>query len=205
MNICFIDFFFLFYLKRGIFGFTNVCPTTFADKLETLPANDPAPLSDRKEYWLLREEPFDENLSELDEYRIVFDKTSGEILLCRNNDTISQPRILTFADPNQTFYPFLFLNGRITALSVFALIAPNVRLTETNSTMNSNHKKDTNMDDDDSDRCTICYDAKATCVLIPCGHMIFCTKCKVDYEIKSTKTCPKCRAQYQQAIEIEAD
>ena len=66
-----------------------------------------------------------------DEYRILFDKTSGEILLCRNNDTVSQPRILTFADPNQTFYPFLFLNGRITALSVFALIAQNVRLTET--------------------------------------------------------------------------
>ncbi len=55
------------FLKRGIFGFTNVCPTTFADKLETLPAHDPAVLVDRKEYWLLREEPFDETLSERDE------------------------------------------------------------------------------------------------------------------------------------------
>ncbi len=191
----------LFQKKRGIFGFTNVRPTTFADKLETLPANDPAALVDRKEYWLLREEPFDETLSELDEYRILFDKTSGEILLNRNNDSIAQPRILTFADPNQTFYPFLFLNGRITALSVFGLIAPNVQLAEGNHQNNSNNETD----DDDSDRCTICYDAKATCVLIPCGHMIFCTKCKVDYEIRSAKICPKCRATYQQAIEIEAD
>ena len=160
---------------------------------------------DRKEYWLLREEPFDETLSELDEYRILFDKTSGEILLCRNNDTVSQPRILTFADPCQTFYPFLFLNGRITALSVFGLIAPDVRLPETNHNDNSSNRPDNNGEDDDSDRCTICYDAKATCVLIPCGHMIFCTKCKVDYENRSAKICPKCRAKYQQAIEVEAD
>lgn len=191
--------------NRGIFGFTNVRPTVFANKLETLPANDPAALSDRKEYWLLREEPFDENLSELDEYRILFDKTSGEILLNRNNDHASQPRILTFADPNQTFYPFLFLNGRITALSVFGLIAQNVQTNEYNSNLDLNTNANANTDDDDSDRCTICYDAKATCVLIPCGHMIFCTPCKNDYEAKSTKTCPKCRAVYQQAIEIEAD
>ncbi|CAF4008432.1 unnamed protein product, partial [Rotaria sp. Silwood1] len=131
-------------------------------------ATDPAALVDRKEYWLLREEPFDDTLSELDEYRILFDKTSGEILLCRNNDTISQPRILTFADLNETFYPFLFLNGRITAVSVFALIAPNVRLTETNHNINSTNRTENNVEDDDSDRCTICYDAKATCVLIPC-------------------------------------
>ncbi|CAF1291469.1 unnamed protein product [Adineta steineri] len=193
------------YRTPGIFGFTNVRPSTFADKLETLPANDPAALVDRKEYWLLREEPFDETLSELDEYRILFDRTSGEILLCRNNDTVSQPRILTFADLNQTFYPFLFLNGRITALSVFALIAQNVRPTETNQNVNSTPRVDNNIDDDDSDRCTICYDAKATCVLIPCGHMIFCSKCKIDYEMRSAKICPKCRAEYQQAIEVEAD
>ena len=144
-------------------------------------------------------------MSELDEYRILFDKTSGEILLCRNNDTVSQPRILTFADLNQTFYPFLFLNGRITALSVFGLVAQNVLLSETNSTTNLTNQTDNNAEDDDSDRCTICYDAKATCVLIPCGHMIFCTKCKVDYESRSAKICPKCRADYQQAIEVEAD
>lgn len=159
---------------------------------------------DRKEYWLLREEPFDDTLSELDEYRILFDKTSGEILLCRNNDTVSQPRILTFADLNETFYPFLFLNGRITALSVFAIVAQNVRLTETNN-ITSTNRTDNTIEDDDSDRCTICYDAKATCVLIPCGHMIFCTKCKLDFELRSTKICPKCRATYEQAIEVEAD
>ncbi|CAF3272931.1 unnamed protein product [Rotaria socialis] len=193
------------YRTPGIFGFTNVRPSKFADKLEALPAVDPAALVDRKEYWLLREEPFDDTLSELDEYRILFDKTSGEMLLCRNNDTVSQPRILTFADLNETFYPFLFLNGRITALSVFALIAPNVRLTEANLPLDSNNRTDDCIDEDDSDRCTICYDAKATCVLIPCGHMIFCTKCKVDYELRSTKICPKCRAVYEQAIEVEAD
>ena len=169
--------------------------------MESLPANDPAPLGDRKEYWLLREEPFDENLSELDEYRILFDKTSGEILLCRNNDRVGQPRILTFADPNQTFYPFLFLNGRITALSVFALIAPNVQNMD-NDTQPS-EKTDNDLSEDDTDRCTICFDAKATCVLIPCGHMIFCTKCKGDYESRSAKICPKCRANYDQAIEID--
>ncbi len=99
----------------------------------------------------------------------------------------------------------MFLNGRITALSVFGLIAQNVRLTETNHNTNSTSRTDIQAEDDDSDRCTICYDAKATCVLIPCGHMIFCTKCKVDYEARSAKICPKCRATYQQAIEVEAD
>ena len=189
---------------RGIFGFTNVRPSSFADKLESLPAHDPSALVDRKEYWLLREEPFDETLSELDEYRVLFDKTSGEILLFRNNDTTSQPRILTFADPNQTFYPFFFLNGRVTALSVFGLIAPNAQVIDNNQHDQSSDRRPDDADDD-SDRCTICYDAKATVVLIPCGHMIFCTACKGDYELRSAKLCPKCRATYQQAIEVEAD
>ena len=174
------------------------------DKLESLPAHDPSALVDRKEYWLLREEPFDETLSELDEYRILFDKTSGEILLFRNNDTTSQPRILTFADPNQTFYPFFFLNGRVTALSVFGLIAPNAQVIDNNQHDQSCDQRSDDADDD-ADRCTICYDAKATVVLIPCGHMIFCRACKGDYELRSAKLCPKCRATYQQTIEVEAD
>ena len=171
---------------------------------------------DRKEYWLLREDPFDENLSELDEYRIVFDKTSGEILLSRNNDTLSQPKILTFADPNQTFYPFLFLNGRITALSVFGLIASNVQIKKndfsglletagSDSHINRTNDGYCSGDDDDSDPCAICYDARASWVLLPCGHLIFCTKCKADYESKATKTCPKCRAPYQETVEIKSD
>ena len=100
---------------------------------------------------------------------------------------------------------FYFLNGRITALSVFALIAPNVQLPETNHITGSTNRTTNDIDDDDTDRCTICYDGKATCVLIPCGHMIFCTKCKIDYENRSSKICPKCRARYEQAIEIKLD
>ena len=149
----------------------------------------------------------------MDEYRIVFDKTSGEILLSRNNDPTAQPRILTFADPNQTFYPFLFLNGRITALSVFALIASNVHIVDTNLNPSPRHvkKKESSGNDsngesgDESDPCTICYDVKATYVLLPCGHMIFCAKCKEEYEKTSEKICPKCRAKYQQAIEVQDD
>jgi len=201
------------YRTPGIFGFTNVRPSSFADKLDTLPAHDPAALVDRKEYWLLREEPFDENLNELDEYRVVFDKTSGEILLSRNNDSVAQPRILTFADPNQTFYPFLFLNGRITALSVFGLIASNVNIDDPKWSPSPRHVKKDGSDGsdidtgsgDDSDPCTICYDVKATYVLLPCGHMIFCPKCKDEYEKTSEKICPKCRAKYEQAIEIQSD
>jgi len=193
------------YRTPGIFGFTNARPQNFIDNIESLPANDPAPLVDRKEFWLLREDPFDETLKELDEYRILFDKTSGEILMWRNNDTRIQPRILTFADPNQTFYPFLFMNGRITALSLFGLIAPNVKVTESSTSKPKPNSIDAS-DDDDSNICTICLCEKATCVLIPCGHMIFCADCKVKYERNSTdKNCPKCRRAYQQIIEVEAD
>jgi hypothetical protein len=109
---------------------------------------------------VLREEPFDENLTELDEYVIAFDKTSGEILLSRNNDRVAQPRILTFADSNQTFYPFLFPNGRITALAVFALIAGNIQTMETN--LHPPATNTTDLSEDDSDTCTISFDAKST-------------------------------------------
>jgi hypothetical protein len=189
----------------------------FANKFETLPGYDPSTLVDRKEYWLLHDNPFDDNIEELDEYCIAFDRTSGEILLRRNNDRQCQPRILTFADPNQVFYPFFFLNGRITALSVFASniqimsTNPNLFLSyQTNPAISENindaHGNDGNHDDDDdTDQCTICFDAKATCVLLPCGHMIFCRICKDKHENQLDKCCPKCRTEFQQIIEIAED
>lgn len=192
---------------RGIIGFTNATPSIFINAFDTLPAHDPAALVDRKEFWLIREDPFD-NLSELDEYRISFDKTSGEILLSRNNDENSHSKILVHADPSLTFYPFLFFNGRITAISIFAVVAENVR-NLTDDVMNpiDDEKTGDSSDEDEIlDKCAICLDSTARVVLLPCGHLVFCVDCQAKFEAQNAqKSCPTCRTEYQRTITVRED
>ena len=178
---------------RGILGFTNADPEVFVKQFDRFPANDPAALVDRSEFWILQENPFDEKLTELDEYRLRFDR-SGELRLSRNN---LGERTVVHTDPSVTFYPFLFFNGRINALSLFGLISP----------VNKSTKviEPPEPVDEDSDLCRICYINKANCVLLPCSHIFFCFPCKTVYERTSAAHCPKCRKPYTNALEIEMD
>ena len=82
-------------------------------------------LYDRREYWIINEDAFDERLSELDEYRFMYDK-NGDMRMCRNNEAILS-KTIACADPHQTFYPFFFLNGRIAAFSLIGLVSPTNR------------------------------------------------------------------------------
>ncbi|CAF0829418.1 unnamed protein product [Didymodactylos carnosus] len=167
------------YRTSGYFGLTNVNPSMFENRLETLPS-DPNSLLDRKEYWLLFDNVFDEQLHELDEYKIAYDTDTGEIILEKNNKPDSKKTIV-FADKTQTLYPFFFMNGRITSLSLIGLVAENL--------MNiiDDPAKQARMIDgeiDDSDLCPICCERKVTCVLIPCGHLTFCVECRDKYKEK---------------------
>jgi hypothetical protein len=152
-------------------------------------------LYDRSEFWILNEDAFDERLSELDEYRFVFDK-SGDIHMWRNNESILPTRTVACTDKDQKFYPFFFLNGRITALSLIGLVS-STKIVQTTL------KKE--VKDDDAGLCQLCLDAKANCVLLPCGHVFFCSNCKNQYEQKSAKKCPNCRKTYETVLEIEDD
>ena len=40
--------------------------------------------------------------------------------------------------------------------------------------------------------CCICYENKADCLLIPCGHIVACSSCLENW-FKSKKSCPFCR------------
>jgi hypothetical protein len=182
-------------IYSGILGFTNAKPSVFVDQFDQLPTGDPMALYDRKEFWILNDNAFDEKLAELDEYRILFDK-SGDILMWRNNESKQPTR--TCADNTQQFYPFFFLNGRITALALMGIVSTTrIAQTDTNNAQKS--------PDDDADLCKICVDARANCVLIPCGHIFFCSACKDDFERTSAKKCPTCRSPYESAIEFEVD
>ncbi len=152
---------------------------------------------DRKEFWIVNGDAFDEKLAELDEYRFVFDK-SGDIHMWRNNESKNPTRTVACADSNLEFYPFFFLNGRITALALMGIVS-STRIAQANT----NGKKP--KDDEDADLCKICFDARANCVLLPCGHIFFCSVCKDEYEKKSAKKCPNCRDPYESTIEFEAD
>lgn len=172
---------------RGVLGFTNADPEVFVKQFDRFPANDPAALVDRNEFWILQEKPFDEKLTELDEYRLRFDR-SGEIRLSRNN---LDERTVIHTDPSVKFYPFLFLNGRVNALSLFG---SSTKVIEPPQPA-----------DEDSDLCGICYINKANCVLLPCGHIFFCFPCKTVYERTSPSRCPKCREPFKNTLEIEVD
>ncbi|CAF1472142.1 unnamed protein product [Adineta steineri] len=184
------------YRTPGVIGFTNVNPSIFNEKFESLPSVDPMGLYDRKEYWIIVEDAFDEKLSELDEYRFIRQK-DGDIQICRNNDS-NTIKTIACTDPQQTFYPFFFLNGRIAAFSLIGLIS------STNNAINNNKK--TKEKDENAGLCQICLDTPASCVLIPCGHIVFCSDCKDSFEKKfSEKRCPICRDNYNNVFQIEDD
>ena len=136
---------------------------------------------DRKEFWIINEDAFDEKLSELDEYRFVFEK-SGDINMYRNNESGRPTRTVASADSSQKFYPFFFLNGRITALALMGIISPN-RIAQT-------HAPTSQEADEETNTCKMCFDAPANCVLLPCGHIFFCSTCKIGYETQFGKMCP---------------
>ena len=165
----------------------------FVDNFNLLPANDPIALYDREEFWILDEEAFDERLNELDEYRFVYDN-SGNINMCRNNELPMGTKTVACADPSQSFYPFLFLNGRIKAFYLIGLIS---------STRKTPFCRRLSSTQDDANLCSICFENPLNCVLFPCGHLFFCSNCKDNYERRSGKVCPVCRASYTEVFEIE--
>lgn len=114
------------------------------------------------------------------------------------NSTSNRPtKTVTFADSSQKFYPFFFLNGRITALGLIGIISSSQHAPTQNP-----QTPDNTTNDDDKGMCGICYDVPADCVFLPCGHMFFCSGCQGDYEKKSKKECPVCRTPYDDVIKI---
>jgi hypothetical protein len=150
-------------------------------------------LYDRKEFWIMNEDAFDEKLNELDEYRFVFDK-GGEMHMWRNNESTRPTKTVAFADSSQQFYPFFFLNGRITALSLMGIVS-------SNRIVPSNHPEK----DADAGLCQICLSEPANCVMTPCGHIFFCSDCKDQCEKQFGKNCSLCRKPYDNIFEIEDD
>lgn len=151
-------------------------------------------LYDRKEFWIFNESAFPDDLGELDEYRITFEK-NGEFHMCRNNDPVTA-RTVVYGDASQKFYPFFFLNGRINALSLMGVVSPNQIAKPIVA------QSPTSAQNNDDNLCKICYDEPADLVLIPCGHMFFCSDCKALYEQKSGMKCPVCREDYINALRI---
>ncbi len=164
------------------------------NNVDQLPSGDPMALYDRTEFWILNEDAFDEKLSELDEYRFVFDKC-GDFHMWRNNSSIIPTKTVAFADKNQTFYPFFFLNGRITALSLIGIVS------STKIVQNNNSRKEEK--DEDAGLCQLCSDQPANCVMVPCGHLFFCSGCKDNFERKFGKNCPIDRKPYENVFEIQ--
>jgi hypothetical protein len=152
-------------------------------------------LYDRKEFWIVNGDAFDEKLAELDEYRFVFDK-SGDINMWRNNESRNPTRTVACADSTLEFYPFFFLNGRITALALMGIVS---------TTTVTRKKPDDNDYDEDSGLCQLCVSKPANCVILGCGHLFFCSDCKVQCETKFGKICPLCRKAYETVLEIADD
>ena len=115
----------------------------------------------------------------------------------RNTESGQPTKTVAFADSSQKFYPFFFLNGRITALGLMGIIS-STRISPVVNTTKTN----TADDDDENESCKVCCSAPADCVLLPCGHVFFCRGCRTTYETKSKKECPMCRNPYDDVIEI---
>mmetsp|Transcript_12762 Transcript_12762/g.35680 ORF Transcript_12762/g.35680 Transcript_12762/m.35680 type:complete len:117 (+) Transcript_12762:819-1169(+) len=43
-------------------------------------------------------------------------------------------------------------------------------------------------------RCRICYESRRNCLLMPCLHHLFCTRCiDLHFQSSGARTCPVCR------------
>jgi hypothetical protein len=176
------------FVCSGVLGFTNANESTFINEFDKLPIHNPNELVDRHEFWIINENPFGDQVEELDEYRIAF-RSSGEITLTRNSLSNTALQCIAHADANLIFFPFLFLNGSVSAVSIIGVISP--------------WREASQKIIDESSECKICCDRQADCVLIPCGHIFFCMHCKTVYEQNSRKICPKCRSIYTDGLCIE--
>ena len=58
-------------------------------------------------------------------------------------------------------------------------------------------KDSINDDDDDSNDCVVCTDAKRDVVLVPCGHVALCQKCAGSLLVKK---CPICSSAITQVV-----
>ena len=105
---------------------------------------------------------------------------------------------IAFADANQKFYPFLYLNGRITALSLMGIVSASKLEAKNKSSTKSTEPEDANS-------CQICCDNPANLVMIPCGHTFFCSDCQNKCEATRGKKCPVCQNTYDSVIEIASD
>jgi hypothetical protein len=56
-------------------------------------------------------------------------------------------------------------------------------------------------DDDDDDTCIVCMSAKREVALVPCGHLILCSRCCHKLST-STKKCPVCNGTFREAVKI---
>ena len=65
---------------------------------------------------------------------------------------------------------------------------PEIRLIDIKETNNSNNNMDTSSTD--GNLCCICAENEINTVIIPCGHMVYCSKCSKKLTITS---CPTCR------------
>jgi len=56
-----------------------------------------------------------------------------------------------------------------------------------------NRASNSSADEDSSEICKVCFDAKINCVLVPCGHFSICMKCAIPLS-----SCPVCRSKIEQ-------
>lgn len=57
----------------------------------------------------------------------------------------------------------------------------------------------------EEEECIVCYDRKATCVLLECGHGGFCRKCACILMLRPPHECPTCRAHIEQVVELDVE
>jgi hypothetical protein len=58
--------------------------------------------------------------------------------------------------------------------------------------------------DEEVATCLVCWDNEASIVMVPCGHMCLCTKCRSDTNMKVMQhKCPVCRKEVDKTISIK--
>eukprot|EP00210_Caulerpa_lentillifera_P009179 g8751.t1 len=55
----------------------------------------------------------------------------------------------------------------------------------------------------DEKNCFICFDAEGTCVLLECGHGLYCRACANRLIVQRPHECPTCRRRITQIVEID--
>ncbi|CAF0918930.1 unnamed protein product [Didymodactylos carnosus] len=140
-------------------------------------------------------------LASLKDHYLIELNRAGDIQF-KKNDKPTDVQMSVFPD-SEPYRPFFCLNGFIVGIQVLGLRRDGPSASLVKQDLFDFGEADAD-GGESAHECIICQDKRASCVFIPCGHLIACTDCSGQLKQSGLNTCPTCRTPYEDIWEVNS-